>query len=510
MRSVSHLPILGFSTALAILATSCTGQDDDPEAFCDQLEESETRLQEVARDASAAGSDLAQLVIGLGSIGEYGQMLDDLVDVAPPEIESDMTRARDTFVSQSEGFLGDGSASGIAVAAISGLFGALANQTAFDNVDDFARANCGRTVFAFEPSGVAAAPSDDSGAAGTVGTPELAEDPTPTGAYIGEDLGGVAWYSSQVPAEPLADDELPFVKCNADSVDSSDALWAMDLDEMTTRPVLELTSACNMGGSLTDTQLTHDGRYVVSVWASESFGAVSRVVITDTATGAIHEQSTDDISARITELTSQGLDATSTSVDLIGFDASRGGWVYYSDGRSRYDTWAISIDDILDPSRPPPDTVEAILCHDTFRFNQSGTYCARQPRGSSTSARLVSTTEVPAPPDTTVWGEAGEMSTSSWTSMTYWLDDTTTVGSNGYAKTIWSFDMTQERLEEIVQIQGERSLSLWPTSRRAQVYFTSLTLDEQEVEIYEASLDGGEPVVVGTVPASYELVPLPS
>lgn len=487
--------IAGLTACFALLLASCAGEDEpSAQAFCDQLEQSEARLQDVADDASVAGSDLARLLIGLGAVGEYEQMLDELVAVAPAEVEGDMRRARDAFAAQREGFLGDGSPGGVAVSALNGLFIALANQTAFDNVDAFATANCGRTVFAFTPTAAGAGPTDG-------------EDPdgqaAPTGAFLGEDLEGVAWYASQLPAEPLADDELPFVQCHDGA---ADALWALDLEEPATRPVLELSGACNMRGSLTNTQFTHDGRYLVTIWDSEAFGADSRVLITDVETGERHEQRTSDMSARITALTSEGLDATSTTVSLVGFDASGGGSVHYSEGRSTTlgspdDYWVASIDEVLDPAQPPPASVDWGICYESYRSNPSGTHCTRGPPGSSTNALL---------PATGQDFNDDLASTASWASLTYWLDDEAVVGTTGPGKAIWSYDLGEGAAEAIVEIGGERTLSLWPRSSTGQVFFTSLTLDEQHVEVYEASLQGDEPVLRATLPSAYELVPLPS
>ncbi|MFO8076324.1 MAG: hypothetical protein R6T85_09425 [Egibacteraceae bacterium] len=68
--------IAGLTACCALLLASCAGEDEpSAQAFCDQLEQSEARLQDIADDASVAGSDLARLLIGVGAVGEYEQML---------------------------------------------------------------------------------------------------------------------------------------------------------------------------------------------------------------------------------------------------------------------------------------------------------------------------------------------------------------------------------------------------------------------------------------------------
>ena len=486
--------VVGAAVVALVLAGCSGGEQASPEAFCDQLDRSEARLQQVADDASAAGSELLQVVVGLGAVGEYRQMLDDLVDVSPEEVRSDMERARDAFVTQTEDVLGDGSPSGIAAAAVEGLIVALLNQTAFDHVDAFALDNCGRTVFALAPISEEGTVSDSA---------DVAEDPAPTGQFIGDDLSGDAWYTSDLPGEPLADHELPFVKCETAPVHT---LWALDLDDLSTRPLLELSDVCNMTGSLSSTQFTHDGRYLVSVWDSGAFGADSRVVFTDTESGDVRQVRTADISARITELTSEGLDARSATAHLVGFDASGGGAVHYSNRepsftRSPDHYWIFPVDQILDSSAGVPEPVDWGYCYESYGFNPSGTHCIRQPSGSSTNARLPATTDD---------ANSDMATTFSWADMTYWLDDQTVVGSNGYGRSIWMRDLAEDSAQEIAEIRGERRLRLWPRSTTGQVFFTSLTLDEQELEIYEASPDSDEPTLVATLPASYVFEPLPS
>ncbi len=153
--------------AVALVASACSGSRS-VEAFCDRLHEGERAVKAVAADAGAQDEPLLGLALLLGALGEYQGMVDDLADVAPSEIRSDMERARDSFRRQTELTSGARGLEALAFAAVGGFIDGLSNRTAFENVDEFAAANCGMTVFSLTATATAGAPagdSDDDGAA---------------------------------------------------------------------------------------------------------------------------------------------------------------------------------------------------------------------------------------------------------------------------------------------------------------------------------------------------------
>ena len=159
---------LSLLVAIAVVAAACS-EGRSVEAFCDRLHEGERDIKAVAAEAGAQDEPLLGLALLFGAVGEYQSMIEDLADVAPSEIRSDMERARDSFGRQAELASDARGLEDFAFAAVSGFIDGLSNRTAFENVDAFASANCGMTVFSLTATVAADAPvgEEDVDAAGS-------------------------------------------------------------------------------------------------------------------------------------------------------------------------------------------------------------------------------------------------------------------------------------------------------------------------------------------------------
>lgn len=138
--------------AAVVLATTAgcsaiTGPQRSQQAFCKTLSDGTAELAGGARKAYQTGETdpLAGLVTATGNIGRFEKLLDNLADVAPDEIRSDVVTVRDTMKKSIDKA---GDAISDPLGALGGsLLGPLIHSSSFEAVDAYARSRCGSSLF---------------------------------------------------------------------------------------------------------------------------------------------------------------------------------------------------------------------------------------------------------------------------------------------------------------------------------------------------------------------------
>lgn len=125
----------------AVLSTACTPAGS-VEAFCGTLNEGWQTIEASAGQRSPVGA----FVAAYEGLGEFEQMLEDLVDVAPEEIADDMERSQEAF-SQIVEPVDEASLTAIVGGLSANLDLTLRHRAAFERVDNFSAQECGREVF---------------------------------------------------------------------------------------------------------------------------------------------------------------------------------------------------------------------------------------------------------------------------------------------------------------------------------------------------------------------------
>lgn len=136
---------------LAAFASGCGGSERSQSAFCQTLNDHAASLDE--RTASAGDGLGAQLTMILANMGEFRDLLSDLADTAPQEIQEDSEKVSKVFGEATDKATGNdaSSLSGAFLQALSGGVGSamkiLMDSPSFERVDAYARQHCGRGVF---------------------------------------------------------------------------------------------------------------------------------------------------------------------------------------------------------------------------------------------------------------------------------------------------------------------------------------------------------------------------
>lgn len=133
--------------ALASTGAACGGDEGrSTAAFCAELAAVEQQAMAAGQAVETAGDidPLAGLVASFGALGEIPTMMRRLEAKAPDEIRADMTAIADTIEEAYDpGAAIDNPLSALAGSVISGLM--VQNQ--IQRVDQFARTNCGSSLF---------------------------------------------------------------------------------------------------------------------------------------------------------------------------------------------------------------------------------------------------------------------------------------------------------------------------------------------------------------------------
>lgn len=151
MSTIWRRAILVASALLAAVALGCGGGDRSQAAFCEALDRRAASLDE--RTATAGDGLGAQLTVILANLGEFRDLLADLANTAPEEIQDDARKVSEAF-GKATGKAADSDASSLGGAwmqALSGGIGSamsiLMESPSFERVEAYARQHCGRGVF---------------------------------------------------------------------------------------------------------------------------------------------------------------------------------------------------------------------------------------------------------------------------------------------------------------------------------------------------------------------------
>ena len=134
--------------------TACGGQTRSAAAFCgvvDQYSAEFKALGDEIQTRNNANDPLSALAIAFGSLGEVEKFVGDLAHVAPDPVRSDVEIVNGDV---QYGIDNAGSAVTGLGGALNVLFRTLAHENSYRRIDDYAAANCGKTIFA--PRGSAA------------------------------------------------------------------------------------------------------------------------------------------------------------------------------------------------------------------------------------------------------------------------------------------------------------------------------------------------------------------
>lgn len=263
---------------------------------------------------------------------------------------------------------------------------------------------------------------------------------------------------------------------------------------------------------LGETMLTASGRYLVSLW-DPVIGEPSFNVV-DLTIGSQAFVAEAELDAWATAETGTGLDAAERSLELVGFDRSGDGRIFFAedDGDGpRFGPLLHYSQDVPDlvsgnGSLSPVELPDERRCYRSTRWSRDGSHCLFD-TGSATGSNFIVPTS-----DVFVWSDdAFEQDNIHDHDYAYFtggldrsdfLDATTVIGSDGYAKEIFRSGIGQEGTT-LYEITGDRSLRPWINSTTGTVYFVSPTLDGSATEIYEASAQpGAEPELITTMPAN--------
>lgn len=131
---------------LAVAMSAC-GSGRSPEAFCGAMDNHKERYlaaMESATESLGSGSAdgaIAGLAGGLAAISDLQAMWNELADVAPEEIRTDVELIRDENQKQLDS-AGENLDNPLGALG-SALMGGLKTAGAYQRVDEFTRANCG-------------------------------------------------------------------------------------------------------------------------------------------------------------------------------------------------------------------------------------------------------------------------------------------------------------------------------------------------------------------------------